>query len=323
LYQGGAAVLHEIPNVKETEHLQPYFPRIKDAVFESEALYLDWRGRHDDQGSLKSKVADGLLWLPSKKALWLVELEWKLGSNYLQQVQTFAESKVDRKKLWRELSESLEANRESGQLSSDLAEARLELTMERHFKGSLLQPNMWVVLGHEGENIDQLLCEYIKVTEAFFKGREYLVTMVRWFSNHLTEFFLLDNYRRTQGEIVRVLGRTFENTSHTALLVPLNPHALELPKTRSESSRRDEQKLTTAVPLGTKAGYSPGRVPVVHKANEVWGWFEDNYPAVKQENIWLRIQLLRFQLDVFGILGARPEVYPDGAMAILCPDLVG
>lgn len=255
--------LREIPTVKETEHLEPQIQQIAEAVFGREALYVDWRGRQDDQGSLRSKVADGILWLPKKADLWLIELEWKLGSNYLDQVKTFSKAKVGKKRLQRELAEELEKNAETIGIHPSAVEYCVQLTMEKWFTGSVLEPNMWVVLGHDGDNISELLQEYQRATGGFFRDREYLVTMVRWFSDDVTECVLLDNHWSTK--------------PHDACVVPLCPLGRELPK-------------TAETPVRTDSTCVPEQSPKVHKAKEVWAWFEENYPGLKQENLWLRLQ---------------------------------
>ena len=240
-------LLSEQPVVRETEHLVPRVGQITKAVF-PEGLYIPWQGRQDDQGSLETKVGDGLLWLIEEVELWLIELEWKLGSNYLKQVQTFAESKVATQKLQSVLEKNLKNVWEAFVGHPTSVPVHAKLITQKYCAGDLLKPNMWVILGHEGnetpeqrKNYDKLREQYERVTGGCFAGRKYLITMVRLFSDAETKFLLLDNY--------------WSDNNHSALLVPLD--------------RYDQESTDHVLWESGDNGPRPR-----HKAAEVWAWLE-------------------------------------------------
>ena len=145
--------LEEVTTVKETDHLVPYVPQIKGAVFGLEALFLDWRGHHQDEGTQRSRLADGVLWMPAEPELWLIELEWELGSNYLDQVKTFSENRLigsTVKTLRGELTKSVENSPVfKDALGSVGIKHTVDYTFEKYARNNVLRPNIWVVLGHD------------------------------------------------------------------------------------------------------------------------------------------------------------------------------
>jgi len=87
--------LVELPIVKEEEHLVPNLPMLVKGVFGNTAIFLDWKKSQYDWITGERKHPDGLVWLPWRAQLWLIEVEWKEGSNFFNQARAFANGKID------------------------------------------------------------------------------------------------------------------------------------------------------------------------------------------------------------------------------------
>jgi len=77
-------VLEELPTVEETKHLVPNLKLMVEAVFGKGACFLDWKRSHLDRAAGERKHPDGLVWLPWREQVWVVEVEWKTGSNFFR-----------------------------------------------------------------------------------------------------------------------------------------------------------------------------------------------------------------------------------------------
>jgi len=100
--------LLELQTVEETRDLVPNLGVLARALFGDNAYLASKAPYQADWATGKSKIGDGLLWLPWSRQLWLIEVEWKEGSNFFDQSRAFAEGEVDKDKLRIQLEEILE-----------------------------------------------------------------------------------------------------------------------------------------------------------------------------------------------------------------------
>ena len=206
--------LVEVNRVEETRHIVPNLARLTAAFFGMDSYFLDWHKSHIHWATQKSKHPDGLVWCPWKRELWLVEAEWKEGSNFFDQCGSFASGRVNRATLSDALRDCLKpfqdvVNSASATHTHNLGyvlDKIVEETLDRHFKGDELQPHMWVVLGHDGDNIEKLRADYERVLQAWFRERQkYILTMVRMFQSECTTFLLLEQHCPSNGSVDRAI----------------------------------------------------------------------------------------------------------------------
>ena len=100
-------LMKELDIVEETKHLVPNLPILARALFGDNAYLIPKAPHQSDWATQDIKIGDGLLWLPWKRQLWLIEVEWKEGSNFFYQSRAFAEGKVDEEKLFNHLKKGL------------------------------------------------------------------------------------------------------------------------------------------------------------------------------------------------------------------------
>jgi hypothetical protein len=86
----------ELEIVEETKHIVPNLSILTSALFGKNAYFLDWKRSQKDWATKSFKYADGLIWMPWLGQLWLIEVEWKEGSNFFDQSRAFAKSKVSK-----------------------------------------------------------------------------------------------------------------------------------------------------------------------------------------------------------------------------------
>src|SRR5262245_60907645 len=91
--------LVEVSRVEETKHLVPNLPRLATELFGDDSHFLPWFKSHIDWATQKRKHPDGLIWCPWKRQLWVVEAEWKEGSNFFEQSRALASGKVNKESL--------------------------------------------------------------------------------------------------------------------------------------------------------------------------------------------------------------------------------
>jgi hypothetical protein len=195
--------LTEFSEVRETEHLVPVLPLVSKCLFGDNSYLTDRPPRQSDWITEEMKVGDGLLWLPWEAELWLVEIEWKKNANLINQVRTFAKSKVDRAKLrcalkgvmgqqrWARFFDQLE----SGLKEGHIADCIIEKTLRAHIHhDGCFRPHVWVVLGHSG-NQEALRSEYLHELKLRIEGQQhFLLTTTRMFRGDYMHFLLLEQH---------------------------------------------------------------------------------------------------------------------------------
>ncbi|MBD3338402.1 MAG: hypothetical protein GF353_04805 [Candidatus Lokiarchaeota archaeon] len=194
--------LVEIQKVEETKHLVPNLTNFVTALFGENAILIDWRHSHGDWATMKLKYGDGLIWLPWSSQLWLIELEWKIGSNFFDQSRAFAKGKINTHQLYSELKKNMtKYERVLEEASLNLKEGFIlsniiNMTMKNHVKDGYLIPHGWVILGHdEISSIGKLREDYEKELKARFTGKQkYILSITRMFCNKLSRYYLLEQY---------------------------------------------------------------------------------------------------------------------------------
>jgi hypothetical protein len=198
--------------VQETEDLVPNLRMLTRAMFGDNAYLVSWRGGHTDWATLEIKYGDGLVWLPWSRQLWLIEVEWKEGSNFFQQARAFAKGKVNSRKLSQKMRDCLSPFESAlNDASSSLREGHVvdnlvRMTLDIHVEDGWLCPHAWVILGHERDNIPTLLQTYEQELRDRFHGeQQYILSMVRLFGSSLSRYALIEQHCSDGcGEMVRV-----------------------------------------------------------------------------------------------------------------------
>jgi hypothetical protein len=275
--------LVELKNVEETKHLLPNLRVMARALFGDEAYHTPKAPRQADWATDKSKIGDGLLWLPWSRQLWLIELEWKEGSNFFDQSRAFAEGKVDRDKLRAQLEEILKQfsdvlNQAGSALKEGIITRNIiEETLKNHVEGGRLCPHGWVILGHSG-NREKLKHDYEKELRSRFGGdKHYILSMARMFVGGFSSYILLEQYcSKGCQRLLKV---------EPSILVPAvsgTPVEVTSPgDVISESPPQGPQKPTR---------FGEGDVPG-GRAAEVLAYLKNINPELNPEDVKFRIQV--------------------------------
>jgi hypothetical protein len=193
--------LPELPVVEETRDLVPNLPLLTRALFGEQAFLATKPPRLSDWITGEIKYGDGLLWLPWKGQLWLIEVEWKPGSNFGQQAKTFARGAVNVDRLKQALRETLaqvspvldKRDRKHSIDAGTTMNCVVDQTMEAHLHGQDLVPHIWVILGHSAGNEQTLRNEYLRELHAWFKGQQTsILSTARMFRGSTGTFVLLE-----------------------------------------------------------------------------------------------------------------------------------
>jgi hypothetical protein len=191
----------ELATVEEEKHLMTNLPILARALFGENSYLLNKQAQHSDWATGETKRPDGFIWLPWYGQLWVVEVEWKEGSNFFQQSRAFAKSRVDWEGLSRELRKRLSdfeltLNRAApGNRDGWLINQIISQTKERHYQEGYLKPHCWVLLGHDGENYDRLRATYEAELKARFTDpQQYLLTMTRVFQGDTASYAVLTQH---------------------------------------------------------------------------------------------------------------------------------
>lgn len=194
----------EHENVGETENLCPNIEQFIKAIFGEDTYYINYQLEHKNWATNEKRKNDGIIWMPSKKKLWIVEVEWKPApySNFIkEQVTAFARSQIDRNKLEKLLKDCIQDT-----MGALLKDKHIEYlidnqnivkdTVNNHYDDSgFFCPNIWVLLGQENNNRKTLFTHYEYDVKGYFTGnQEYIITTSRMFSNEFSYYFLLDSY---------------------------------------------------------------------------------------------------------------------------------
>jgi len=196
--------MKELSVVEETKHLVPNLPFLIAALFGQDSYYIPKSPPQTDWFTGKIKIGDGLVYLPWLSQLWLIEVEWKEGSNFSEQASAFAEGKVDKNKLSKELGSTLEhflelltaADPDVLVYRKEIASRKIvKTTLENHFYKGSLRPHCWVILGHSRDNEEKLKTDYKKILEAWFgKDKHYILSMARMFCSDFSTYILLEQH---------------------------------------------------------------------------------------------------------------------------------
>lgn len=288
--------LVEISRVEETRHLVPNLPRLAAAIFGKHSYFLGWFKRHIDWATEKGKHPDGLVWRPWARELWLVEAEWKEGSNFFDQSRALASGRVNRENLVRELRgclKSIENVIDSATPSLKkgfVLDNIVEETLTHHVINGELRPHAWVVLGHDVDNLEKLIFDYEKELQARFRGNQrYILTMVRMFQSESITFLLLEQNCSPHVSVDR------------AILVPSVYQAVSQTMSKELVSKLTQQitpdtKPTVDISLeGTVSGAPKGR------ASQVWEHIYSIDQELDRTNVRLRIQTSKERFEDFHI----------------------
>jgi len=195
--------LKELSTVEEEKHLVPNLSALAKALFPEEAYFIS-NAPHQQDWALKGfRIADGLVWLPWKAQLWLVEVEWKLRSNFDEQVRTFLDSRMDDKdedRLRSVLKGQFEdigiedtLNGLGDYKEGTISRKIIDRTLKNHKTGQRFRPHLWVVLGHRGNRSD-LKDAYLAPLNAWCQEdrQAFILSMARMFTGHGSSWILLD-----------------------------------------------------------------------------------------------------------------------------------
>lgn len=282
--------LVELSQVEETRHLVPNLPRLATSLFGTDCFFLEWFKAHRDWATQKAKHPDGLIWRPWRRELWLVEAEWKLGSNFFDQVRALASGRVDKSSLFRELRACLEpmddvidaatAGFEKGYVLDRIVNA----TLDRHVSGEELRPNLWVILGHGPNDAENLRADYQRELEyRFGNGQRYVLTMARMFQSEAASCMLLEQY--CPAEILAEFGR-----AHLVNCTREAAPTLPSPESGKEA------------PPPSKVEQERGGTVQEGRTSRVWEWFSRHEPDLDKSHVQLRIRINEdcfedFQID--------------------------
>lgn len=135
-----------------------------------------------------------------RSQLWLIEVEWKEGSNFFEQSRAFARGKINSEKLFQELRiclkeyENVLNEINPGYKEGHIVENIIKKTIKNHINNDYLTPHGWVILGHDGNNIEKLRNDYERELQARFTNQQYILSMTRMFQNDLSTYLLLEQY---------------------------------------------------------------------------------------------------------------------------------
>ncbi len=279
--------LVELSRVEETRHLVPNLPRLATGLFGVDSHFLDWYKSHIDWATQKQKHPDGLVWCPWKRELWLVEAEWKEGSNFFDQSRALASGRVDKESLARELRARLKpldnvVNSATPSLKEGyVLDGVVEQTLARHVVDGEFRPHAWVVLGHDGDNLAKLRADYERELQARFRGcQRYILTMVRMFQSETTTFLLLEQHSSP------------DITIASAFLIPavsqVTPSSLSVEQgVRCSSAAEATPHEPTSVRVTSKV--ATGRTDD-GRASQIWHHLRILQPDLTRPNVRLRIQ---------------------------------
>jgi hypothetical protein len=166
----------------------------------------------------------------------------------------------------------------------------VEETLARYFKNDELQPNAWVVLGHDINNVEKLINDYEKELQARFRGHQrYILTMVRMFQSESTTFLLLEQNYSPHVSVDR------------AILVPAVSQVVSQAIYKEASHKLIQQvtpetNLSEDIPLkGTAFGIPEGR------ASQIWNYIYSIDQYLNRPNVRLRIQTSKERFEDFHI----------------------
>lgn len=194
---------HYIENnkVEETKHIVPNLTLFYKSIFGEDAILIPHEITQVDWITKAYKRNDGAIWLPWRKEFWVIEVEWKENSNFLQQSRSFTKSKNEpkdlREKMEFSLSKDFRKSLDELDLGNAVVKGIVDNTLQKYSndKGNFC-PCLWLVLGHEFGNSSILLEEYKEeITQRFStrNDKQWIITTVRMFSNSLSCYFLLEN----------------------------------------------------------------------------------------------------------------------------------
>ncbi len=274
----------EQDEVQETRDLEPNVEDCARALFGPGSYYISWRGAHLDSAMGKNKHADGLVWLPWQAELWLVEIEWKLGSNFFEQSRGLSKSKVDSEKIRSALKNALDQEKRilDGTVQSvkegAVVDGIVSQTMGRYFRGDRFSSNIWILLGHSRGNAKEVLAEYKEEAEARWPGKNdkyYILSKARLYTSDHSCVLLLDQYSNSGQEVMR------------SVLVPAKmPQRAVAPTTTLNVPIGTNHAPVTA-PIQPDAVRSPN---VVGRAGQMFSALRAISPTVTRDDILLRIK---------------------------------
>lgn len=255
----------------------PNLNNLTKALFGEDAIFLDRKKAHLDTSTGEKKFADGLVWRPWKRELWLVEVEWQIH-NLDFQIRAFQKGKHNRKMLESDLRSCLRmwedvlqdplpqgfreyCNMPPGWVLDDI----VRQTIENHFNNDKFRPFFWLILGHDSNNINKLLEEYTEdVTNKFSK---FVISSIRMFESSIGAFLLIEQNKYRGLKLTK------------SILVPSNVMSLYQPEVSLPELPTDKEPIDQMTDT------------VKGQANVIWVWLSNNFKDLRRENICLRIKL--------------------------------
>lgn len=278
--------IKELEVVEETKHLVPNLAILAKALFGENSYLIPKAPHQSDWATQDIKIGDGLLWLPWKRQLWLIEIEWKEGSNFFHQSRAFAEGKVDEEKLFNQLHRKLKEFKDVLiKSASDLREGIIlenivKQTFKNHVLNGYLRPHGWIILGHGKDNRDKLQKDYEKELKARFNDKHYILSMARMFVGKISSYILLEQFcsKGCEGLI-----QVEKSVLIPAITISVGDNLKSLQKL-------DVEKTVTSF-QNSKSSTLISKSAIKGRSGEIWNTLAQLNPSLSPENVRLRIQI--------------------------------
>lgn len=279
----------ELECVQETRDLAPNLVAMAKALFGDHAYVSCRPPRLADWITDARKIGDGLVWLPWRRQLWLVELEWKPGSNFFDQSRAFGRSRADRGRLSTEL-RTLLGNIEDvlhsafpGLKEGKIADGIVDQTLDRYFsRDGFLEPDLWLILGHEARPTGSQDSARNELREAYedelrrVANKRYVLSMARMFQGGPSAYILLEQ---------RVSAHCSDEIRPSVLLPAVAGEAETRNASSSESTTSHQPAEAARVDANVVAPASTGLAP------RIWNHLRQENPGLAQGDVRLCIQM--------------------------------
>jgi hypothetical protein len=269
-------------------------PILVNALFGENAYFIDWKRSQIDWATEEMKHADGIVWMPWIGQIWLIEVEWKEGSNFFYQSRAFAKSKIKKNNLASTLKSTL-TNYEKvlNHAAADMREGLLinniiNYTLRNHFAGDYFMPNIWVILGHGKSNYEKLKSDYLHELKArFIENKNYILSMTRFFQSNISTYILLEQICSEKCSDIlsiknSILVSGVANISEQ-LPTQVSKGYPEIPESFIMQTNYQEAEANKNIESSTYINQGRGA--------EFWSYLSEVYNISNPKNVKLRLQL--------------------------------